>query len=72
MEILIWIGTAVSLVGLAGLLWCVVLVARARRAGLSDDQLRQRLKEVLPLNLGALLLSMRGADAGGGGHFPRL
>lgn len=60
MEILIWIGAALSLAGVAGLIWCIVLVARARRAKLSDEALRARLGSVLPLNLGALLLSAIG------------
>jgi len=60
MENLIWIGTAVSLLGLAGLIWCIVRVARIRNKDLPDTELRIRLKEVLPLNLGALLLSVLG------------
>ncbi len=60
MDSLIWIGAAVSLAGVGGLLWCIVLVARARRAGLSDEALRERLQTVVPLNLGALLLSAIG------------
>ncbi len=60
MEYLIWIGAAISLAGVAGLIWCIVLVARAKRANLSDDALRARLQSVLPLNLGALLLSAIG------------
>ncbi len=60
MDILIWIGAAISLAGVAGLVWCIVLVARAKRANLSEDALRARLQKVLPLNLGALLLSAIG------------
>jgi len=60
MDWLIWSGAAVSLTGLAGLIWCIVTVARARRANLGEDALRKRLQNVLPLNLGALLLSALG------------
>lgn len=60
MDLLIWAGAAVSLAGVAGLIWCILLVAGARRKGLSDEALRKRLKSVLPLNLGALLLSAIG------------
>ncbi len=60
MEWLIWAGTAVSLLGLAGLIWCIVLVAKARRANLPDAELRDRIRSVLPLNMGALFLSVAG------------
>lgn len=60
MESLIWIGTAISLVGLAGLVWCIVTVWKARNAGLSDEELRARLQRVMPMNTGALFLSMIG------------
>ncbi len=60
MEIMVWGGAAVSLAGLAGLLWCIVKVWRARRAGLSDADLRAAVQAVLPLNLGALFLSVLG------------
>ena len=60
MQIIVWSGAAVSLAGLAGLLWCIVKVWRARRAGLSDADLRAAVQAVLPLNLGALFLSVLG------------
>lgn len=60
MDVLIGIGAAVTLLGLAGVVWSVVLVLRARRAGLDDDALRARLQRALPVNLAALLLSLLG------------
>ena len=60
MDMLIWIGTAVTLTGLAGLIYSMVAVARARRAGLDDEALRARLQSIIPVNLGALLLSVIG------------
>ena len=60
MEILIWIGAAISLAGLAGLIACIVIATRAKRAGLSDDALRAKLKSVVALNMGALFLSAIG------------
>ena len=60
MDILIWIGAAATLLGLVGVVWSLVLVLRARRAGLDDDALRARLQGALPVNLGALLLSVLG------------
>ena len=60
MDWLIWIGAIVSLLGLAGLLWCIVTVVRARRAQLPEDAMRAKLARVLPINMGALLLSALG------------
>ena len=60
MEMLIWLGAAVTLAGLALLVWCILRVIRARRAGLSDDELRAALQKILPVNTGALFLSVIG------------
>ena len=59
-EIMIWIGTALTLLGLAGLVWCIVRVLRARRAGLAEDEMRAAVAAVLPINMGALFLSVIG------------
>lgn len=59
-EMMIWAGTAISLIGLIGLIWCIVRVTRARRAKLDDDAMRTALQSVLPLNMGALFLSVIG------------
>jgi|TARA_Y100000815_G_scaffold34629_1_gene28780 hypothetical protein len=60
MDWLIWLGAAVSLLGLAGLVRCIVLALRARRAGLPEEELRARLQKVVALNMGALLVSALG------------
>ncbi|QYK39999.1 MAG: hypothetical protein KF887_11045 [Paracoccaceae bacterium] len=60
MEWLVWIGAAVALAGVAGLVWCVVTVTRARRAGLPDDALRAVLQRVVVLNMAALGVSALG------------
>ena len=60
MEILVWAGAAISLLGLGGLVWCILTVWKARRAGLSDDELRARVRKVVPVNAGALMLSVIG------------
>lgn len=62
-EILIWAGAAITLAGLAALVWCIVTVARARRAGLDDEALRQKMRGVLAVNMGALAASMLGLMA---------
>lgn len=60
MDILIWIGAAVTVLGFVGVVWSIVLVLRARRAGLDEAGMRQRLQRALPINIGALLLSVLG------------
>jgi hypothetical protein len=60
MDALIWIGATVSFLGLLGLVLSIVKVARARRSNLSDEDLRKAVQAVMPLNLGALFLSVIG------------
>ncbi|MGR3466045.1 hypothetical protein [Limimaricola sp.] len=60
MDIIIWIGAAITLVGFAAILWSLLAVLRLRRQGLDDAQMRARLARVVPLNIGALMLSMLG------------
>ena len=59
-EVMIWIGAAISVTGLGGILWCILRVARARRAGLDDDVMRAVLQSVIPMNMAALFLSVIG------------
>ena len=54
MEVLVWGGAALTLLGVAGLVACIVLAMRARQAGLDDAELRARLQRIVTLNLGAL------------------
>ena len=60
MEILIWIGSILSLLGLVGLLWCIKTVLRAKKAAVSDEELRVSLQKVVPFNMAALILSAIG------------
>ena len=60
MEILIWIGSILSLLGLVGLLWCIKTVLRAKKAAVSDEELRVSLQKVVPFNMAALFLSAIG------------
>lgn len=59
-DIIIWTGAAISVLGLVGLIWCIISVSRAKRAKLDDEAMRAVLKSALPLNLGALFLSVIG------------
>lgn len=60
MQALVWAGVAVTVLGLAGLIWCVVLALRAKRAGGSEDQVRAKLQRVVLINLAAMGLSGMG------------
>jgi len=63
MEILVWIGAGLTVIGFGGIVWTIVAVSRARRAGMEDAALRARLGQILPWNIGALLLSCLGLMA---------
>lgn len=60
MAYLIWAGAAVSLLGLVGLIACILKVWRARKAKLEDSAMRKVLQSVVPLNSAALFLSVIG------------
>jgi len=60
---LVWIGVAVTLLGLAGLGLCVARVVQARRAGLADAELRRRVQRVVAWNTAALGVSALGLAA---------
>lgn len=57
---LIWGGAALTALGLAAILWCIVTVARARRAGLDDAALRAKMQRIVAVNMGALAASALG------------
>jgi hypothetical protein len=57
MTMLIWAGAALALIGVAGLIYCVVLAMRARREGLTGPAMQARLQRVVAWNMGALAVS---------------
>ncbi|MFE3838972.1 hypothetical protein [Pseudogemmobacter sonorensis] len=60
MEWLVWIGAALSLAGVGGLLWCVLRALRLRRPDLAEDEKRIGLQRVVLVNMVALLVSAFG------------
>ena len=61
MEWLVWIGAGVSAIGLLGVVYTMIAVRAARKAAAGDDEaLRLKLSKIIPLNLGAFMLSMFG------------
>lgn len=63
MQGLIWAGAALTLVGLAGLIYCMLRAARAKRAGLDDAAMRAELQRVVTINLAAVGVSALGLAA---------
>ena len=60
MQAMVWLGVALTLTGLAGLVWCIVLARRAKREGGSDAEIRAKLQRVVLINLGAMGASALG------------
>jgi hypothetical protein len=60
MAAVIWMGAAMALLGVAGLIWCVMLALRAKRDGLTGAAMQARLQRVVALNMGALAVSALG------------
>ena len=59
-DLLVLFGAILTLAGFAGLIFCIARVIRARRRGLSDEEMRAVLQAVLPINLAALGISVLG------------
>lgn len=53
-------GAVVTLAGLALLCLCMVKAFQAKKSGLEGEELVQKLRGIIPINLGALLLSSIG------------
>lgn len=62
-DILIWGGAALTVLGLGGIVWCIVTVAGAKRAQLDDAAMRATMQRVVAVNMGALAASMLGLMA---------
>ena len=60
MELLIWTGAILSILGLVGLFWCIKTVLKAKKSAVSDEELRGSLQKVVPLNMASLFLSAIG------------
>lgn len=60
MKLVIWIGAAVTLAGLLLICICAARALSARRAGLDDQTLRERLRPLLIINMAGLFVSCLG------------
>ncbi|NIY73865.1 hypothetical protein HCZ30_15650 [Marivivens donghaensis] len=63
MDIVIWIGAAVTLLGVIGLMSTVVMVGKAKKSSANDEEMRARLQKIIPMNFAALAVSMIGLMA---------
>lgn len=63
MDYLIWGGAIVTICGLIGVIWSIIMVMRARKTSVDDAALRAALQTALVWNLGALALSALGLMA---------
>lgn len=57
MDWMIWIGAALTILGVAGLVYCILLALKAKRANLPDEAMRAALQKAVVLNMAALAVS---------------
>lgn len=60
MESLVIIGAIISLLGLIGLLYCIVRALTIKREGGNEEQMRAKLQPLIAWNFGAVALSILG------------
>ena len=60
MQWLIWIGAVMTLIGLCTIVWSALQVGRARKRGLTDEELRALIGRMLPVNMGGLMTAVLG------------
>ncbi len=60
MDFVIWAGAVISLIGVIGIVYCIVMVFKAKRAKLSKEEMQSRLKGLVLVNMIALFVSVIG------------
>lgn len=60
MQWLIVVGSVISLAGIGGLIWCILMALKARKISGTDEEQRLRLQKVVVVNMSALGLSALG------------
>ncbi|MEM0976060.1 MAG: hypothetical protein AAGJ34_00855 [Pseudomonadota bacterium] len=60
MELLVLIGAVISSIGLVGLFICILRAYRARKEALTSEEMAERLRPLVTLNLVALFGSVIG------------
>jgi len=59
-ELLVIIGAIISIIGLIGILVCILKASKAKREGGTQEEMQAKLEPLIPLNLGSLFLSIIG------------
>jgi len=57
---LVYIGAGLSVLGLIGLVICILRAAKAKREAATPEEMQAKLEPLIPLNLGSLFLSIIG------------
>ncbi|MGJ8585612.1 MAG: hypothetical protein ACSHXD_16085 [Marinosulfonomonas sp.] len=60
MNWIIWPGAVVALLGVAGLVYCILSAAKIRKQELEEEEMKARLQKLVAMNLGALFVSTIG------------
>ena len=60
MDWMVVLGAVVTLGGLGLLVYCIMAVAKAKKADLPDQELRAKIQRVVAINLAALFISSIG------------
>lgn len=60
MDKVVLAGIVVTLIGLAGLIWCMTKAYAAKKSGLEGEALTQHLQKLVAINLAAFFLSAIG------------
>ncbi|KAJ56037.1 hypothetical protein ACMU_09755 [Actibacterium mucosum KCTC 23349] len=60
MELLVWAGAVLSLLGIGALVWCILQAVKARRERLEGEAMKARLQRVVVVNMAALFVSAIG------------
>ena len=60
LEFLVYLGGLLAAAGLAGVVYCLSAAFRIRRSAASDDEMRQRLGKLIPINLAAVMTAIFG------------
>ena len=60
MQFLVWIGAAITLLGIGGLVFVGLRLTAAKREITDESELRARIQKLVPINLAALFVAAFG------------
>lgn len=59
-DIVLWSGAGMALLGLAGVIWCILKAVRLRRAARQGADPGAALRQLVALNMGSVALAFLG------------